>query len=47
MRIRGDADMEQKFVFSVQPNAMAVRLEAVELQQALNKIIADLIASGS
>lgn len=46
MRIRGDADMEQKFVFSMQPNSMAVRLGSVELRDALNKIIADLTASG-
>lgn len=46
MRIRGDADMEQKFVFSMQPNSMAVRLGSVELRDALNKIIAVLTASG-
>jgi polar amino acid transport system substrate-binding protein len=47
LRIRGDAaDMEQKFVFSTQPNSMAVRLGSTDLRDALNKIIADLTASG-
>ena len=46
IRLRGDTDTEQKFVFSVQPNSMAVRMESVELKDTLDKIIADLIASG-
>jgi polar amino acid transport system substrate-binding protein len=47
LRIRGDAaDMEQKFVFSIQPNSMAVRMDSLELRDWLNGVIADLIESG-
>lgn len=39
MKLRPDADMEQKFVFSVQPNSMTVRKDAFELHQWLNNAI--------
>ncbi len=39
MKIRKDADMEQKFVFSVQPNSMTVRKGATDLHQWLNNTI--------
>lgn len=39
MKIRQNADMEQKFVFSVQPNSMTVRKSDTDLHQWLNNAI--------
>jgi polar amino acid transport system substrate-binding protein len=39
MKIRQNADMEQKFVFSVQPNSMTVRKADTDLHQWLNNVI--------
>jgi polar amino acid transport system substrate-binding protein len=39
LKLRPNADMEQKFVFSVQPNSMTVRRDEFELHQWLNNVI--------
>ena len=39
LKARADADMEQKFMISLQPNSMTVRKDAFELHQWLNNAI--------
>ncbi|GGB04531.1 LacI family transcriptional regulator [Brucella endophytica] len=39
LKMRPNADMQQKFVFSVQPNSMTVRRDEFELHQWLNNVI--------
>lgn len=46
MKARSETTIEAKFFFSMQPNSMAVRKDAVELQQWLNGTIEKMKASG-
>lgn len=46
IKARGDDTIAVKFFFSLQPNSMAVRKDATELQQALNEIIEKMKQSG-
>ena len=39
IKARGDTEMEQKFVFSKQPNSMTMKSDAFELHQWLNNVI--------
>lgn len=39
LKARSDVDMEQKFIFSIQPNSMTVRKGDTELHQWLNNLI--------
>ncbi|HEV2677075.1 MAG TPA: transporter substrate-binding domain-containing protein [Aliidongia sp.] len=39
IKARGDVDMEQKFIFSTQPNSMTMKKDAFELHQYLNNVI--------
>lgn len=46
IRARGDDTVGVKFFFTLQPNSMAVRKDATELQGKLNEIIGKMIESG-
>lgn len=46
IKARGDDTVAAKFFFSMQPNSMAVRKDATELQGKLNEIIGKMIETG-